>query len=286
VIAEEVMAETEKGRLRSWRLLLYSVVVLTLLLMAFVRLSAFLDTGYPVNLLALNVARICMTSERLGGEVQIGRGQESVGAAWLGGMAANCQGEQQEANEYWLRMLSMSDLRLHALRAAGPEAVELAQSAVAADGDHPDKLTWLGDTLYARGDYSGAISAYARGLEGLGGDNGNAWRKLGDLYLEADDWQNAAHAYSQACFYVDRGKNGCPLAGRLYMEHGEYELAAERFRTSLKQLPGWLPGQRGLVDALMALDRGQEALPYLENLAENGDAVAQEQLQGLARGDN
>ena len=279
------LVETESGRLGPWRSLLHFALLLILLLMALVRLSAFLDAGYPINRLALVVARVCMNSELEAGGMEIGRSFTSVGEAWLWGMVANCQGEQQRANEYWLQMLNISDLRLHVLRAAGPQAVELARSAVAADGDNADKLTWLGDTLYARGDYSGAASAYARGLEELGGDNGSAWRKLGDLYLEAGDWQNAVHAYDQACRFVDRGKNGCPLAARLYMQHGEYELAAERYRAAIRQLPGWSPAKRGLADALIAMDRGQEAVPYLTELADNGDLVAQEQLRELTGGE-
>ncbi len=229
------MAEIERKPLGPWRMALQLLVVLLLLTMASVRLAAFLDSGYPINRLALIVARVCLTSGSAAGGTEVDRDLTSVGEAWLWGMVANCQGQQQRANGYWLQMLSMSDQRLHVLRAAAPQAVELAKAAVAADSDHPDKATWLGDTLLAQGEERAAAEAYTQGLEELGGTNGNAWRKLGDLYLAAGDWQNAVHAYDQACHFVDRGKNGCPLAGRLYMEHGQYELAAER-------LPGSLSG--------------------------------------------
>ena len=111
------------------------------------------------------------------------------------------------------------------------------------------------------------------------------WVRLGRLREAAGDVEGALAAYDQGCFLVDAGKNGCPHAGRLYMEAGDYELAAERYRTSMKQLPGWPRAERGLAQALIEMGRSEEAIPYLTNLAHNGDSSAAEQLQELMRGE-
>ena len=69
------------------------------------------------------------------------------------------------------------------------------------------------------------------------------------------------------------------------MEQGQYEQAVPYYRQSLKQIPNWPPALWGLADALLAMDRGAEALPYLTILAENGDSEALAQLQKLISGE-
>jgi tetratricopeptide (TPR) repeat protein len=116
----------------------------------------------------------------------------------------------------------------------------------------------------------------------LDSTNADAWMSLGRLHEEQGDLQLAVEAYDQACAFVDNGKNGCPSAGRIYLATGMYDLAAARYEMSLRQIgEGWLPGREGLVKALLASGRTQEAIPHLTVLAASGSAEARETLSQL-----
>jgi tetratricopeptide (TPR) repeat protein len=174
------------------------------------------------------------------------------------------------------------DARLDVLRAALPLDGELAQAAAAAHPDEAAAQFWLGEALKGAGNLAGAIPAYEAGLA-LDPKNGEEWDNLGRLYEAEGNWEQAVRAFDQACHYVDQGKNGCLNAARIYMQRERYEEAIVRYQDALVQLPDFSAALRGIADALIALGRPQEAIPYLETLAASGDAEAQlllEQMQG------
>ena len=106
--------------------------------------------------------------------------------------------------------------------------------------------------------------------------------EVGQLYQGKDQYRQAAAAYDQACVLKDAEANGCANAGSLYLRLGNYELAAQRYQTSIDDISNtWLPSEQGLVTALMALGRTQEAVPHLRILAEHGSTEAQQTLQKL-----
>ena len=155
--------------------------------------------------------------------------------------------------------MTISDDRLEVIRAAQPNNLELAYQAASLYPQNHYAQFWLAENLTEAGDKSGAIKAYENGLL-WDKKNGLAWRKLGDLYNQEGDWENAVKAYDQACKLVDLGKNGCFMSGTIYLDHGYYDLAENKFRKSVDQLPDWLPSKKGLVDALLAQGKIDEAL--------------------------
>jgi len=136
--------------------------------------------------------------------------------------------------------------------------------------------------LQEAGNPTQAIQAYETGLAQQPEKNANAWLSAGRLYEAEGDWERAVQAYNQACYYVDQAKHGCHNAGRLYLEHEQYELAAQRYRDSLVQLPGWHRAQLGLAQALLGLGQIDEAQIYLTRLANEGNRTAQDLLNQLS----
>ena len=204
-------------------------------------------------------------------------------AAWFAGFTARCLGNDGLARQTWQTALASPTERISILRAAHPDDLDLARQAAQANGQNAEAQFWLGDLLAAQQDIPGALEAYQAGLSSRPSD-GNVWVKLGRLYEASNDWQMAANAFDQACRLADRGKHGCPNAGRLYLEHGEYELAVERFRRTLQQLPGYPAGLHGMAEALITLGRADEAIPYLQQLAASGDPWAGQTLQDIQAG--
>jgi predicted Zn-dependent protease len=269
-----------------WGKVTLGLAVTAVLLVIVLRGRAWLDDAI-LNRQAIAVARLCANGERATPDGLLLGQSESVSAqvTWLRASAAYCQGDEAAARDAWQQMLAASDARLPALRANAPQDVDLARAAAALYPENPIAQFWLGDALLQQGDAPGAIQAYEGGLA-QDGTNANTWLVVGELYEGVGDWETAVSAYDQACYYVDRGKNGCPRAGRLYLAHDQYELAAQRFQDSLEQLPHWPPAQKGLAEALIALGKSDEAIPYLQRLAENGDAEARQtlnQLQGAEK---
>jgi tetratricopeptide (TPR) repeat protein len=190
-----------------------------------------------------------------------------------------CKEDEARARRAYFELLSSSPKRLILVRSALSEDTEMARYAVDLYPDQAEAYFWLGDALVNQEDGFVAIQAYERGLE-VQDTDANVWYALGKLYQKtADDWEAAVYAYDQACFYNDSGKNGCTSAGKLYLEHGLYESAARSYRDALRVLPGYGKAMRGLVDALLALGRTEEAIPYLERLAQKGDEGALQMLE-------
>ena len=204
-------------------------------------------------------------------------------AAWFAGFTARCLGNDELARQTWQAVLASPTERIDVLRAAYADDLELARLAAQANSQNAEAQFWLGDLLAAQRDIPGAIEAYQAGLSSRPND-GNVWVKLGQFYETSGDWQKAATAFDRACRLADRGKHGCPNAGRLYLEHGEYELAIDRFRRNLRQLSGYPAGLRGMAEALIALGRADEAIPYLQQLAASGDTWAGQTLQDIQAG--
>jgi tetratricopeptide (TPR) repeat protein len=196
------------------------------------------------------------------------------------GGLARCTANEAEIHSAYRMTVVEADARLNVLRAALPFDVEMAQAAVEAHPEEANAHFWLGEALRQAGDMLRAIPAYEAGLT-LNPTNGEEWDNLGRLYEAAGDWERAVQAFDQACHYVDQGKNGCPNAARLYMQHELYEQAIVRYMDTLEQLPGYPVALRGLADALIALERSEEAIPYLETLAAGGDSEAQALLEQL-----
>ena len=205
--------------------------------------------------------------------------------SWLIAAADQCRGSTDSSQKQWQQALAQSDERLPALRSMVPHDIDLAKYAVTLYPERSEAYFWLGDAYLKAGEKQQAANAFEQGLA-LDPTDGLTWRQLGDLYREGGDLGAAVQAYDKACFRVDQGKNGCPRAAGIYMQQGQYDLAAQRYRQSLEQLPNWHPAQKGLAEALLAMGRQDEAVPFLEVLAENGDAEAAQMLDLIKSGNN
>lgn len=197
-------------------------------------------------------------------------------------IAARCQGDEARQEEAWRQLLLASGARLDVARAARPQDAGLARLAAA---QHPEMAIahfWLGDALREEGNAKAASAAYEAGLA-LDPTAALIWDHVGRLYQDGGDLEKAVQAFDQACYHVDRGKNGCLRAAGLYLQWDMYEEAANRYRTSLQQLPGYGPAHRGIAEALLALGRTEEALPHLQALADRDDEQAQQTLRELTQ---
>jgi tetratricopeptide (TPR) repeat protein len=201
---------------------------------------------------------------------------------WLTAQKADCQQDQDEAELAWRQTLANTSERLTLVRSAAPYNVALAQYAAELYPEQAEAYFWLGDAYREEGQNPQALQAYETGLTWQPEQDANAWMSVGRLYEAEGAWEQAVHAYSQACHYVDQGKNGCPHAGRLYLAHEQYELAAQRYRDSLNQLPGWHPARLGLAQALLELGQIEEAQAHLTLLANEGNRAAQDLLNQLS----
>ena len=200
--------------------------------------------------------------------------------AWWQAIAAGCRGDLAGEQRAFAAALAQGIRRIDVMRAVLPQATSLARLAVQRFPGSPNAQFWLGENLAAAGDTSGAIQAYQQALQ-LRPSAGTQWRILGDLYQKQGDWQKAAQAYDQACLWVDSGHNGCYKAGLLYYQHQLYNLAIQRLQRTVGQERYWAPGYKALANALIDAGRAQDARPYLEYLAKNGDSQAQKTLQEL-----
>lgn len=211
-------------------------------------------------------------------------GASAAQDAWLAVIQARCRGDDAAARLALNEALAVSDERLDVAHAIENDNVDLARFASDRYPNNAEAHFWLGEALTKADDKSGAIQAYEQGLE-LQPD-ANVWMELGSLYQSKDEYLQAVEAFDQACVLKDIQANGCSSAGELYLKLGNYELAAQRFQTSINEISQtWLPSEKGLVTALMALGRTQEAIPHLRILADNGSTEAQQTLQKLGQAD-
>ncbi|HMA33564.1 MAG TPA: tetratricopeptide repeat protein [Chloroflexia bacterium] len=202
--------------------------------------------------------------------------------AWLAFAQARCRGDSAAVRAAGHDLLATAATRLDLVRVVAPTDSDLADFAARRYPDQAAAQFWLGDARAAHNDPPGAIAAYVRGLAIQPAD-AETWMALGHLYAAQGDEAATAKAYGQACYYVDHGKNGCLLAGQLDLKLGQYAPAAEAYRRVLQQL-GTAPAyEQGLVTALLALGRTDEAIPYLRSLAAGGSTDAQQTLDRLQR---
>lgn len=201
-------------------------------------------------------------------------------SSWFRLMEAFCQNPSAVPVSTWKETITNDPERLAFLPYFRPGDLELAAYAVQTHPQSASANFWFAELAAANDDLQSAIQAYQRGLQSAPAD-GLAWMALGRLQEGLGDLESAAQAFSQACIHVDRGKNGCPNASRVYITLGDYTLAEHYARQTLRQLPGYLPGVRYLATALVALGKTNEALPYLRELAESGDQEAINTLQEL-----
>ncbi|MFL5733177.1 MAG: tetratricopeptide repeat protein [Chloroflexia bacterium] len=202
-------------------------------------------------------------------------------SAWFEAMEARCEGDSAGVQAAMRGMLAGRDARLDVIYATERYNVELARFAAEAHPERADMQFWLGDALAKRKDADGAIRAYEQGLA-LRESDANVWMTVGTLYEEKGDLQRAVNAYNQACHWVDRGANGCQAAGEVYLKLQQYEIAIARFEACIKQVGHtWPPSDQGIVKALLALGRKQEAIPHLEILAADGSSEARDLLNQI-----
>ncbi len=237
------------------------------------------------NQWAVQVVRFCFDTDKsvlIETDLTVDAGVNTQ-MSWLTGQLAHCQQKEQEATLAWQQALKASAERLSLVRAAAPHNIPLAQFATSQYPNQPETFFWLGDAYVAAAKTTQATQAFETGLSLQPEHNPLAWMALGRLYEASDDWQGAVRAYDEACFHHegDRGKNGCPNAGRLYLAHEQYDLAAQRFQESMAQIPDWQPAQLGYAQALLGLGQVDEAVPHLTFLAEAGNATAQNLLLSL-----
>ena len=203
--------------------------------------------------------------------------------SWWQATIDYCAGQDQLAIESFQDYLRTTAAKRSVIRAIYPENLQLASLAVTHFGRDSSSYFWLGDGYLALDEPLNGIASYEQGLS-LSPDNANIWWVVANIYEEIHRPEKALHAFDQSCLYEDRGKNGCIAAGKIYLENGNYEQAAERFSQSLNQVPGFTPSRMGLANALIGLGRINEAQLILEAVANEGHADAQNLLIELDKG--
>lgn len=255
-----------------------------ILMLAVLWRSGQLTLSWRRNVFALGTHSYCikpsLASEKIS---QLDGFAQTPGSAWFEAINTLCDGGIEGHKNAVKAAIAGYPERIFIVKTFLPHDQELAQYAAQTHPDNAQAQFWLGDILIEQNDTQGGITAYQNGLQHQPGD-GLSWMKLGRLHEAQGDWESAIDAYDQACFYVDDGKNGCPNAGRLYHEHGLYKLAADRFKRSTGQLPGWLPARLGLAKALIAMGEIDNAIPILTELAEQGNQESAEILVTLGGG--
>jgi tetratricopeptide (TPR) repeat protein len=161
-------------------------------------------------------------------------------AEWGLALLARWQGDAARSRTHLQALLVRGELsRLPAVQALRTDDVALARQAWQQYGDQPLAAFWLGKAL-AASDPPGAIVAYEQGLR-LNGRDGVIWVELGWLYRRQGQYAEALYAYDQGCRRRDRGGNGCWQAGLLAEELGLTDRAADYYRQTLQQIPGYGP---------------------------------------------
>ena len=249
-----------------------------------------LRQAWDTNRMALAAMEVCVGTQALSVVVEA--------SPFLQAGAARCVGEDEIAHARSLEALK-SQNRVEILHAANPSDIELALLIVDTYPAWAEAYFWLGEamvggmyvwevppqTLAETEDLLEIIAVYEKGLE-LAPTNGVEWDNMGRLYQASQEWEKAAHAYDMACHLIgDESRSDCLKAGLVYMQLDLYEQALARYQDNLRLLPEYPSSSslKGIAKALIALNRSQEAIPYLETLAAQGDVEAQTllaQIQG------
>ncbi|MCJ7623059.1 MAG: tetratricopeptide repeat protein, partial [Anaerolineaceae bacterium] len=124
----------------------------------------------------------------------------------------------------------------------------------------------LGDALLLTGNFDGAISAFQESIaKSVTGDAINAERKLGQAYLEMEDYENAVRIFMGLYERTDNDYIKAEmnwLAGQAYLAMEIPEQAYARFQDSIQNYPISYDSYLGLVALVNAnqpvndLDRG------------------------------
>ncbi len=217
--------------------------------LAALALLLLLPQALSRNLAGLQALEVCLT----GNEVSSGPAAQNLqpGFPFFAAGLARCQGNEQAALQSYTQAFADPHTPVDAVRGAFPTDLDLARQAVAARPDDPASFFWLADILRSS-DPAAAIPVYEQALT-LAPREALAWDRLGHLYEDAQRLEDALHAYSQACRYLDQGKNGCLNAGGVAMRLERYAEAADFYRQALRQLPNYPPAQAGYTAALEAL---------------------------------
>lgn len=272
------------GNLRRPVRLLLTVTVLALAFLLF--RAEKVRSAMTEHRLALSASEACLASEVVSGadsaDPQRLRHGSEVQKQWWAAVHATCQRRPEETvhEHVWQPYLALTDERADTVQTIYPESMTLATFAVQHHPHNARLRFWQGHALQANGFADAAIVAYKQGLL-LEPNDADAWLSLGQLYREAENWRAAVESFDYACRLGDRNSSGCPSAGALYLAHEEYPLAAARYRTALRELPGWPGGQRGLGQALLGMGQEEEALHYLSAAAAAGDRKAARMLDEL-----
>lgn len=230
-----------------------------------------LSKAGQVNRAALDAMVICMQMK--------GKLAQTTPAFFQAGVA-RCLGDEEKERIFYQQALHDQQTRIEIIRAALPTDIDLARMAVENHPDEAESYFWFGELLALNENVADAIIVLEQGLA-IDSSNAEGWDQLGRLYELQGHWQMALTAYDQACYYIDDGKHGCSFAGRLYLEHEMYNLAIERYKESLVQIPEHTDSLHGLVQTFILSGRSDEAIPYLELLVKKGDPEAQNLLEQL-----
>jgi len=160
-------------------------------------------------------------------------------AEWGLALLTRWQGDAARSRTHLQALIASESDRLPLLQALYTYDVALARQAWQQYGGQPLAAFWLGKALTVS-DPPGAIVAYEQGLR-LNGRDGVLWVELGWLYRRQGQYAEALHAYDQGCRRRDRGGNGCWQAGLLAEEMGLRDRAADYYRQTLQQIPGYDP---------------------------------------------
>lgn len=264
---------------------MFSAIILIALTMAALAMrTPLLFRDANVTEAAVKAQAVCLDTER--DTSAVSNLAASAAAApgpinWLVSSALLCKGDKLGSNQALRRMIAASPDRIALARDIAHNNIALARYAAERYPDNGTAYAWLGDAQVLAGNSDEAQAAYERSTI-LEPKDADAWLALGKLYENASSMAQAAEAYDQACLYVDHPKNGCPSAGRVHLKLGEYEQAIASFTRSIQQIGYfWPESEQGLVDALLALGRKEEAIPHLQALADNGSQQARKQLDEL-----
>ena len=224
------------------------------------------------NYIQLHALKTCSNSTKSHDASQL--------SPWWRGMLHLCQSNREAATGAWRVHLANSDQRIDLIRAVMPSSKPLAQTAAEAWPQNAQALFWHGDVLADEGALEQALAFYVSGLALE--DNPLSWVKIGRIYEQQNDPDNAINAFDRACVLGDRGHNGCTNAGRLYLARQAYLEAIDRYSTSIQRIPSFYPpAHQALVTAYLEIGRTDAAIHHLQQLANHGDSAAQTQLSNL-----
>lgn len=117
----------------------------------------------------------------------------------------------------------------------------------------------LADTAHCAGDLDTALLYYKQVVQN-DPTHYDAWRWMGDIYLEQADWQSAIKVFSKACTLCDNDANMCNDFALCCYENDDYEQAVIYYKQALYHNPDLQVAHRNLGLALYELYRTNRPL--------------------------